>query len=147
MAKKSMIARDVKRKRWLSAMRLRAALMEAFNAAKDPMERLEIHRKIQGLPRNSAPNRVRNRCWATGKPRVSRFRPVPQPAARACSQRRTSWRGQVQLVISGLADKPTSHDAKRCMSTSFFMRYKARILAGTGQLFQSNDRMGLDRKT
>ena len=33
------------------------------------MERLEIHRKIQGLPRNSAPNRVRNRCWATGKPR------------------------------------------------------------------------------
>ena len=35
----------------------------------DPMERLEIHRKIQSLPRNSAPNRVRNRCWATGKPR------------------------------------------------------------------------------
>ena len=33
------------------------------------MQRLEIHRKIQGLPRNSAPNRVRNRCWATGKPR------------------------------------------------------------------------------
>ena len=28
-----------------------------------------FHRKIQGLPRNSAPNRVRNRCWATGKPR------------------------------------------------------------------------------
>ena len=40
-----------------------------FSASKDPMERLEIHRKIQGLPRNSAPNRVRNRCWATGKPR------------------------------------------------------------------------------
>ena len=37
--------------------------------AKDPMERLEIHRKIQSLPRNSAPTRVRNRCWATGKPR------------------------------------------------------------------------------
>ena len=33
------------------------------------MKRLEVHRNIQGLPRNSAPNRVRNRCWATGKPR------------------------------------------------------------------------------
>ena len=45
------------------------SLLDEFNAAKDPMERLEIHRKIQGLPRNSAPTRVRNRCWATGKPR------------------------------------------------------------------------------
>jgi len=47
----------------------RAALMAAFEAAPGPMERLEVHRKIQGLPRNSAANRVRNRCWATGKPR------------------------------------------------------------------------------
>ena len=48
---------------------LSTAKLIEINAAKDPMERLEIHRKIQGLPRNSAPNRVRNRCWATGKPR------------------------------------------------------------------------------
>ena len=65
-----MIARDVKRKKKVARFSdRRAALMAAFHAAKDPMERLEIHRKIQGLPRNSAPNRVRNRCWATGKPR------------------------------------------------------------------------------
>ena len=44
-------------------------LIDEFNSAKDPMERLEIHRKIQALPRNCAPNRIRNRCWATGKPR------------------------------------------------------------------------------
>ena len=70
MAKKSMIARDVKRKKIVARFSdRRAAPMAAFHAAKDPMERLEIHRKIQGLPRNSAPNRVRNRCWATGKPR------------------------------------------------------------------------------
>ena len=43
--------------------------MDAFEAAADPMERLDIHRKIQGLPRNSARVRVRNRCWATGKSR------------------------------------------------------------------------------
>jgi small subunit ribosomal protein S14 len=70
MAKKSMIARDVKRKKMVERFSLkRAALKEAFEAAGDPMARLEIHRKIQGLPRNSAPTRVRNRCWATGKPR------------------------------------------------------------------------------
>jgi len=65
MAKKSMIAREVKRKKLVQKYAAkRKSLLDEFNAAKDPMERLEIHRKIQGLPRNSAPNRVRNRCWA-----------------------------------------------------------------------------------
>jgi small subunit ribosomal protein S14 len=31
--------------------------------------RLEIHSKIQKLPRNSAKTRIRNRCWKTGRPR------------------------------------------------------------------------------
>ena len=70
MAKKSMIARDVKRQKMVERFAAkRAALMAAFEAAADPMERLEIHRKIQGLPRNSNKVRLRNRCWATGKPR------------------------------------------------------------------------------
>ena len=70
MAKKSMIARDVKRQKLVERYAAkRAALMAAFDAAADPMERLENHRKIQGLPRNSAKVRLRNRCWATGKPR------------------------------------------------------------------------------
>jgi small subunit ribosomal protein S14 len=70
MAKKSMIARDVKRRKLVERFAAkRAALMAAFEAAADPMERLDIHRRIQALPRNSAPVRLRNRCWATGKPR------------------------------------------------------------------------------
>ncbi len=57
MAKKSMIARDVKRKKMVDRFAAkRAALKAAFEAAADPMERLEIHRKIQSLPRNSAPH-------------------------------------------------------------------------------------------
>ena len=61
---------DVKRQKLVERYAAkRAALMAAFDAAADPMERLEIHRKIQGLPRNSAKVRLRNRCWATGKPR------------------------------------------------------------------------------
>ena len=31
--------------------------------------KLEIHSKIQKLPRNSAKTRIRNRCWKTGRPR------------------------------------------------------------------------------
>jgi small subunit ribosomal protein S14 len=70
MAKKSMIAREAKRKKMVERFAARrAALKAAFVAAADPMERLEIHRRIQSLPRNSAPSRMRNRCWATGKPR------------------------------------------------------------------------------
>ena len=53
MAKKSMIARDAKRKKMVERFSAkRSALMAAFNAAQDPMQRLEIHRKIQALPRN-----------------------------------------------------------------------------------------------
>ena len=70
MAKKSMIAREVKRKKLVKKFAAkRQSLLAEFRSAKDPMERLEIHRKIQSLPRNSAQIRVRNRCWATGKPR------------------------------------------------------------------------------
>ena len=70
MAKKSMIARDVKRRKTVERFAARRnALQAAFEAAADPMERLEIHRKIQDLPRNSSRVRIRNRCWATGKPR------------------------------------------------------------------------------
>lgn len=71
MAKKSMVARDEKRKRMVAKYAAkRAELKEAFKSAETQRERLEIHRQIQQLPRNSAPNRVRNRCWLTGRPRA-----------------------------------------------------------------------------
>ena len=47
MAKKSMIARDVKRKKLVERYAAkRIALLKDFHSAKDPMQRLEIHRKI-----------------------------------------------------------------------------------------------------
>ncbi len=70
MAKRSMIERDVKRKKIVEKYATkRAALKEEFVNATSQQEKLEIHRKIQQLPRNSAPSRVRNRCWLTGRPR------------------------------------------------------------------------------
>lgn len=70
MAKKSMIEREKKRQKLVEKYAAkREMLKEQFDNASNQMEKLEIHRQLQQLPRNSAPNRVRNRCWATGRPR------------------------------------------------------------------------------
>lgn len=71
MAKKSMVERDKKRRKIVEKYAAkRQELKEQFASAETQQERLAIHRKIQQLPRNSAPNRVRNRCWLTGRPRA-----------------------------------------------------------------------------
>ncbi|MDJ0728156.1 MAG: 30S ribosomal protein S14 [Prochloraceae cyanobacterium] len=70
MAKKSMIEREKKRARLVEKYEAkREALKEEFRTASSQRQKLEIHRKIQQLPRNSAPTRKRNRCLATGRPR------------------------------------------------------------------------------
>ena len=70
MAKKSMIERD--RKRFVLITKYaskRKSLKEAMEAAESMEEKLQLHRKLQNLPRNSAPVRLRNRCAITGRPR------------------------------------------------------------------------------
>jgi small subunit ribosomal protein S14 len=47
----------------------RQLLLQEYNQTKDFNLKLEIHFKIQKLPRNSAKIRIRNRCWKTGRPR------------------------------------------------------------------------------
>lgn len=70
MAKKSMIEREKKRQKMVEKYaEKREELKDQFIQATSQAERLEIHRQIQRLPRNSAPSRLRNRCWATGRPR------------------------------------------------------------------------------
>lgn len=71
MAKKSVIAREAKRARLVAKYAAkRAELKEKIRNATDPAERLALHRQLQRLPRNSAPTRLRNRCWVTGRPRA-----------------------------------------------------------------------------
>jgi small subunit ribosomal protein S14 len=70
MAKKSMVERDKKREQLIDKYaEKRAELKEQFRKATTQQEKMEIHRQIQQLPRNSAPTRLRNRCWLTGRPR------------------------------------------------------------------------------
>ena len=70
MAKKSSIEREKKRTIMIAKYAdKRQALLEEFRSAATQREKLEIHRHIQQLPRNSAPSRHRNRCWVTGRSR------------------------------------------------------------------------------
>jgi small subunit ribosomal protein S14 len=70
MAKKSMIEREQKRIRLEKKYAIkRASLLLEYTSAENFLEKLEIHSKIQRLPRNSAKTRIRNRCWKTGRPR------------------------------------------------------------------------------
>ncbi len=70
MAKKSMVEREKKRQKLVDKYaEKRASLKEQLAEATAPDQKIAIHRQLQQLPRNSAPNRLRNRCWATGRPR------------------------------------------------------------------------------
>jgi len=70
MAKQSMIERDKKRIKLNNKYRLkRFNLLEQYQKTEDFNLKLEIHSKIQKLPRNSSKIRIRNRCWKTGRPR------------------------------------------------------------------------------
>jgi len=70
MAKKSMIEREKKRIRLEKKYALkRTNLLNNYKNETRFTEKLEIHSKLQKLPRNSAKTRIRNRCWKTGRPR------------------------------------------------------------------------------
>jgi small subunit ribosomal protein S14 len=75
MAKKNMLEREVKRKKLVKKYsEKRKSLLNELKKENSLQEIFEINEKLQKLPRNSSPLRLRNRCWKTGKPRgYSRF--------------------------------------------------------------------------
>jgi small subunit ribosomal protein S14 len=70
MAKKSMIAREVKREKLVAKYAVkRAALKEiAKDESKTMEERFTARLKLAKLPRNSSAVRLHNRCQLTGRP-------------------------------------------------------------------------------
>ena len=70
MAKKSMIAREVKRQKLVDKYAVKRA--ELTGIARDvslPMEeRFKAQLKLEKLPRNSSATRLHNRCQLTGRP-------------------------------------------------------------------------------
>jgi len=70
MAKKSMLEREYKRKRLVTKYsEKRKEILKELKKAESLEQIFELNAKLQKLPRNSAPTRVRNRCWKTGRPR------------------------------------------------------------------------------
>lgn len=70
MAKKSMIERERKRIKLNQKYALkRSILLNKYQTEESFNLKLQIHSKLQKLPRNSAKTRIRNRCWKTGRPR------------------------------------------------------------------------------
>ena len=71
MAKKSKIMHNIKRKKLVSMYANKRK--DLLSKIKDPnlsYEEKQMYRlKLEKLPRNSNPNRVRNRCNLTGRPR------------------------------------------------------------------------------
>jgi small subunit ribosomal protein S14 len=71
MAKASVINRDLKRRETVKKYKAkRDELMAAINNAKlSDEDRHAARLKLQALPRDSSPVRLRNRCALTGRPR------------------------------------------------------------------------------
>jgi small subunit ribosomal protein S14 len=71
MAKISVINRDLKRRVTVEKFAAKRAELKAIidNSKLSEDERSVARQKLQSLPRNSSPVRLRNRCSLTGRPR------------------------------------------------------------------------------
>ncbi len=71
MAKASVINRELKRREVVKKFAAKRAQLNAVvsNVNASEEDRAVARQKIQALPRNSSPVRLRNRCALTGRPR------------------------------------------------------------------------------
>ena len=71
MAKMAVINREQKRREMVAKFAAKRALLKATieNSKLSDEVRADARLKLQALPRNSSPVRLRNRCALTGRPR------------------------------------------------------------------------------
>jgi small subunit ribosomal protein S14 len=70
MAKKNMVEREKKRERLVIKYgKKRIEIKGLIKVSKSFDEIIKLYGKLQSLPRNSFPSRLRNRCWMTGRSR------------------------------------------------------------------------------
>jgi small subunit ribosomal protein S14 len=71
MAKKCLIEREQKRRMIVEKYAAKRAKLRAVanDVTVSPEERAAARAKLQSLPRNASPVRLRNRCALTGRPR------------------------------------------------------------------------------
>nr|QKV46818.1 ribosomal protein S14 [Oceaniopteris gibba] len=90
MAKKSLIEKERKKRKLVEKYDVtRQSLKRQIKSSSAIQDKLTISRRLQSLPRNSAPARLHNRCSLTGRPR-SNYRDfglprhVPREMAHTC---------------------------------------------------------------
>jgi small subunit ribosomal protein S14 len=70
MAKKSMLERELKRKKLVvKYSEKRKLIKNELKKARTLEDIFHLNEKLQKLPKNSSRVRLRNRCWKTGRPR------------------------------------------------------------------------------
>ncbi len=71
MAKMALINREQKRRDMVAKFAAKRAALQAIieNSKLSDEERAQARAKLQALPRDSSPVRLRNRCALTGRPR------------------------------------------------------------------------------
>nr|AHZ58000.1 ribosomal protein S14 [Dicksonia squarrosa] len=90
MAKKSLIEKEKKKEKLVKEYDLiRQSLKQQIRKSSSIQEKIKISKRLQSLPRNSAPARLRNRCSLTGRPRSNYrdsglSRHVPREMAHTC---------------------------------------------------------------
>lgn len=71
MAKKSMIARQIKRQNLVNKYKSkRMQIRKQLKTATSLNEKFNLYQKFQKLPRNSSKTRLKNRCLITGRPKA-----------------------------------------------------------------------------
>ncbi|HET9134408.1 MAG TPA: 30S ribosomal protein S14 [Gemmatimonadales bacterium] len=77
MAKTSMVKRNEKREKLAAKWNVERKRLKAIIASltATPSEKEQAMRKLQAMPRNASPTRIRNRCQLSGRPRgfIRRF--------------------------------------------------------------------------
>jgi small subunit ribosomal protein S14 len=70
MAKKSILERDLKRIKLNKKYSKKYTFLKyEYSNTDNKQLKLELHFKLQRIPRNSLKTRIRNRCWKTGRAR------------------------------------------------------------------------------
>nr|YP_010045926.1 ribosomal protein S14 [Platycerium bifurcatum]QKV47434.1 ribosomal protein S14 [Platycerium bifurcatum]QPG85972.1 ribosomal protein S14 [Platycerium bifurcatum] len=70
MAKKSLIEKEKRKKELVKRYHtIRQSLKRQIRSSSSIQDKLIFSKRLQSLPRSSAPVRLRNRCFLTGRPR------------------------------------------------------------------------------
>ena len=97
MAKRALVNRAAKREAMVKKFATKRAELKTIidDQTRSMDERMDAMRRLQGLPRNASPVRLRNRCSLTGRPRGT----VRQVGLARAKIREAAMRGDIPGLV------------------------------------------------